>query len=162
MDRGFSRCSDFTTRRCLVCHFAAVAADEFKSCVQCIDRPALFHAIIQPAFVRVSGKYRHDSLWRPECGRVTTALRSVVTRPPSDRDSQHAGCLPVTQLVPITLYRGHSRIFIVDLDTKSQHRAQQVSKFDIPADLPGKSQYLCTTRPAASLECRLWPLPSSI
>jgi hypothetical protein len=26
------RCTGFTIRRCLVCHFAAVAADEFKAC----------------------------------------------------------------------------------------------------------------------------------
>jgi len=32
MDRGLRRCTGFTTRRCLVCHFAAVAADEFKAC----------------------------------------------------------------------------------------------------------------------------------
>jgi hypothetical protein len=34
MDRGFCRCTGFTIRRCLVCHFAAVAADEFKACAQ--------------------------------------------------------------------------------------------------------------------------------
>jgi hypothetical protein len=32
MDRGLRRCTGFTIRRCLVCHFAAVAADEFKAC----------------------------------------------------------------------------------------------------------------------------------
>ena len=54
MDRGLRRCTGFTIRRCLVCHFAAVAADEFKSCMQSIARPAVFHAIIQPASVQVS------------------------------------------------------------------------------------------------------------
>ena len=33
-DRGLRRGTGFTTRRCLVCHFAAVAADEFKACAQ--------------------------------------------------------------------------------------------------------------------------------
>ena len=34
MDRGFCRCTGFTIRRCLGCHFAAVAADKCKFCVQ--------------------------------------------------------------------------------------------------------------------------------
>jgi hypothetical protein len=35
MDRGFHRCIDFTVRRCLTCHFPAVAADEFVIVVEC-------------------------------------------------------------------------------------------------------------------------------
>ena len=34
MDRGFRRCTGFTIRQCLGCHFTAVAADEFKACAQ--------------------------------------------------------------------------------------------------------------------------------
>ncbi len=93
--RWIAACADAPISRsgwCLVCHFAAVAADEFNACAQYGWAAQIYHvrkpcfllhlyAIIQLAFVRASRKFKHASPLGPDYSRVTTALRGVVTRP---------------------------------------------------------------------------------
>lgn len=92
MDRGLRRCTCITIRRCLGCHFAAVAADKTIACVQYRQITRRCHlphcqiclaidGIILGAFIRVFKNARHLAHLGPVCGRVTTALRWVVTRP---------------------------------------------------------------------------------
>jgi hypothetical protein len=121
MDRGFCRGTCCTIRRCLVCHFAAVAADEFKSFAHFVpDAPidrnrksrigVQRFAIIRAASARDPVKSSYFLRLSPVYGRVTTALRSVVTRPPSDQASPHARFSPATQLSPICRYHRRSHV----------------------------------------------------
>jgi len=116
MDRGLRRGTGFTIRRCLGCHFAAVAADEFIAWVQYVPAAPIDRnrksrigvqrfAIIRAASARDPGISRRNALRGSEYGRVTTALRGVVTRPPSDQASPHA-----RQLSPICRYHRRSHV----------------------------------------------------
>ena len=132
MDRGLRRCTGFTTRRCLVCHFAAVAADKTKTCGQhrhglrashqyIPSLACVVYVVIHAAFGHAQEKCWHASHLGPEYGRVTTALRCVVTQPlahGSRRDRQ----LPVTSTASEKLGRpsGGSRLLHCNNATRSR------------------------------------------
>ena len=135
MDRGFSRCTGFTTRRCLVCHFAAVAADEFKACAQyrqaaylktSSNTPplgALFHAIIRPAFARIPGISRHVMHLRPRLRPRHYRAALVVTRPlPAWQHVRQA--LPVTPVAWVCIWQPSARTECISLLHNRPHQSQ--------------------------------------
>ena len=118
--RWIAACADAPVSRsgwCLVCHFAAVAADEFKTCVQyrqvahglIMSRKPCFllhlYAIIRPAFVRASRIFKRRANLGPDYGRVTTALRGVVTRPLA-HSNRCASRFPVTKFAMVWVIQG--------------------------------------------------------
>ena len=89
MDRGFRRCIDYTAGRCLVCHFTAVATDEFFCRRDSVDGSGSLIRKNQFTGVRRFQRHHRNShgtsappkniapskACEPEFVRVTTALR---------------------------------------------------------------------------------------
>jgi len=154
--RWIAACADAPVSRsgwCLVCHFAAVAADEFQTCGQYKDAAAFylarkhyprscFYAVIPPALVRASTISLHRLHLSPDYGRVTTALRLVVTRPlPAWQHVRQA--LPVTQVALVCIWQPSLRTECISLLHNRPHKSQ--------------SRQCLSRRRVVSLLCQLHP-----